>query len=129
MTAARFEARPSLTARRVEVLSLVAEGLSNAEIAGRLGLTANTVTSHMRRIGARLGTGSRAGMVAVGFRTGLLRVPDDRPVTPQAGVPVPDELRAELLRMARMIVADRPLGELRAAARRAVALADGRVSR
>ena len=46
-----------LTRRESEVLDLVAAGMGDAEIAGRLGITRPTVRAHIRRIGAKLGTG------------------------------------------------------------------------
>lgn len=46
--------------REREVLLLVAEGLTNAAIAGRLGLSPLTVKAHLRRISARVGVGNRA---------------------------------------------------------------------
>jgi DNA-binding CsgD family transcriptional regulator len=66
----------ALTPRERQVLTLLAEGLSSIEIGRRLLITANTVKSHLYRMGLRLGCGDRAGMVAVAYRTGLLRIPD-----------------------------------------------------
>ncbi len=65
----RDRARPtdltrSLTARQIEILALVAEGLSNAEIASRLYLAENTVKWHVRKILRGLGVGNRAQAVA-----------------------------------------------------------------
>jgi DNA-binding NarL/FixJ family response regulator len=48
-----------LTAREVEVLQLVADGLSNAEIADRLVLSQRTVHAHLRSIYDKLGVNSR----------------------------------------------------------------------
>jgi DNA-binding CsgD family transcriptional regulator len=48
-----------LSARELEVAALIADGLSNAEIARRLYLTSGTVANHVRRILARLGAHSR----------------------------------------------------------------------
>lgn len=62
-----------LTPREIQVLSLVATGLSNEEIAGRLFVSKATAKTHMARIGAKLGIGDRAAMVAIGFRRGLLK--------------------------------------------------------
>jgi len=66
-----------LTDRQVEILTLVAEGLSNAEIGKRLWIVEDSVRSHMRRMAKQMGCGDRAGMVALGFRSGLLRPPDE----------------------------------------------------
>jgi DNA-binding CsgD family transcriptional regulator len=48
-----------LTGREAEVLELVAEGLTNAEIAGRLFITEKTVGHHVSKILGKLGVGSR----------------------------------------------------------------------
>jgi DNA-binding NarL/FixJ family response regulator len=58
--------------REVEVLRLVAEGQSNKAIGVAMGLSALTVKSHLARIARKLGTGDRAGMVAVALRTGII---------------------------------------------------------
>jgi len=49
-----------LTAREVEVLSLVAAGLMNRQIAERLGVSTRTVDAHLRSIYAKLGLKSRS---------------------------------------------------------------------
>jgi DNA-binding NarL/FixJ family response regulator len=61
-----------LSGREVEVLRLVAEGQSNKAIGVSMGLSALTVNSHLARIARKLGTGDRAGMVAVALRTGII---------------------------------------------------------
>ena len=53
-----------LTPRQLEILALVAEGLSNAEIAGRLFLAESTVKWHLRKILRALGVANRAQAVA-----------------------------------------------------------------
>jgi len=60
------------TAREIEVLQLVSEGLANREIGDRLFLSEETVKSHVRHLLAKLQARSRAHAVAVGFRRGLL---------------------------------------------------------
>jgi DNA-binding NarL/FixJ family response regulator len=60
------------TAREIEVLQLVSEGLANREIGDRLYLSEETVKSHVRHLLAKLQARSRAHAVAVGFRRGLL---------------------------------------------------------
>jgi len=61
-----------LSAREREVLSLIAEGLTNQEIALRLYLSLHTVKAHARNIYAKLGAGSRTQAVAKGRAQGLL---------------------------------------------------------
>ncbi|MEA2518934.1 MAG: two-component system, NarL family, nitrate/nitrite response regulator NarL, partial [Chloroflexota bacterium] len=60
-----------LTARERAVLELVAVGLSNAEIGGRLGLAEKTVKHYMTAILAKLDVGSRVEAALVGYRAGL----------------------------------------------------------
>jgi DNA-binding NarL/FixJ family response regulator len=61
-----------LSGREVSVLQLVAEGLSNTEIAGRLYISAQTVKTHLERICAKLGVSGRAAAVKRGIETGAL---------------------------------------------------------
>ncbi|HMA45432.1 MAG TPA: LuxR C-terminal-related transcriptional regulator [Gemmatimonadales bacterium] len=61
-----------LTGRQVEILRLVAQGLSNPEIAARLGLSDHTVKRHVANLLARLGLSSRAAAVAYAAKQGLL---------------------------------------------------------
>ena len=60
------------TAREIEVLQLVSNGLVNREIGERLFLSEETVKSHVRHLLAKLQARSRAHAVAVGFRRGLI---------------------------------------------------------
>jgi DNA-binding NarL/FixJ family response regulator len=60
-----------LTAREVEVLRLVAAGLSNAEIAQRLFLSPNTVKVHVARILSKVEANNRAGATKFAIRHGL----------------------------------------------------------
>jgi DNA-binding CsgD family transcriptional regulator len=62
----------SLTAREVEVLRLVADGLSDKEIADRLFLSGHTVHRHISNIRTKLGLPSRAAAVAWAARSGVL---------------------------------------------------------
>jgi DNA-binding NarL/FixJ family response regulator len=62
-----------LSRRESEVLGLVAGGLSNAEIAGRLFLTQATVKSHLVHIYGKLGVDSRTAAIAAARERGLIR--------------------------------------------------------
>ncbi len=61
-----------LSERELEVLSLIAQGLSNREIAQRLVLSAGTVKVHTRNIYGKLGVGSRTQALAEAARLKLL---------------------------------------------------------
>lgn len=84
---AEFAARPDpqrptprldeLTDRERDILILIARGLSNAEIAGRLVISPLTAKSHVRNILRKLDCHDRAALVAIAYENGLI-APGDR---------------------------------------------------
>jgi DNA-binding CsgD family transcriptional regulator len=65
-----------LTPRELDVLELVAEGYSTAEVARALWITEDTVRTHVKRTLARLEARTRAHAVAIAFRDRLWRDDD-----------------------------------------------------
>lgn len=63
-TASRTTRPHGLSLREAEIMSLIAEGHSNGEIAARLVLAEKTVKNHVNRIYAKLGAESRAAAIA-----------------------------------------------------------------
>jgi DNA-binding NarL/FixJ family response regulator len=61
-----------LTSRQVEVLHLIADGLTNAELAARLYLSAKTVDHHVSAILAKLGVANRREAVRRGRVLGII---------------------------------------------------------
>jgi DNA-binding NarL/FixJ family response regulator len=64
-------AEDGLTQREVEVLTEIASGLSNAELAGRFHISGATVKSHINHLLAKTGARDRGQLVAYAFRHGL----------------------------------------------------------
>ncbi len=69
------EAPDDLTPREVEVLTLIAEGLTNTEIAERLVVSAATVKSHVNHIFSKIGARDRAQAVVYAYANGLTGSP------------------------------------------------------
>ncbi|HMD07103.1 MAG TPA: response regulator transcription factor [Candidatus Acidoferrum sp.] len=61
-----------LTPRENEVFQMLASGLANKEIAGRLSISEHTVKFHVASILGKLGAGSRTEAVSIGIRRGLV---------------------------------------------------------
>jgi DNA-binding NarL/FixJ family response regulator len=62
----------TLTARELEVLRLMADGLGNKGIAARLGVSMHTAKFHVASILGKLGASTRTGAVTLGIRRGLV---------------------------------------------------------
>ena len=62
----------NLTSREVHVLKLVSAGLTNREIAERLGLSSRTVDAHLRSIFGKIGVGSRSAATRYAVEHGLV---------------------------------------------------------
>jgi DNA-binding NarL/FixJ family response regulator len=64
--------REQLTAREIEVLTMLAEGEGNKQIARRLGISEHTVKFHVGSILGKLNASSRTEAVTAGLRQGLI---------------------------------------------------------
>jgi len=82
----RREALRGLTAREVEVLVLLARGLSNKQIAERLVITPKTAGNHVEHIYAKIGAASRAAAALFAVQHGLL--PEEKTAPPRHPEPV-----------------------------------------
>jgi two-component system, NarL family, response regulator YdfI len=74
LPALRGEATSALTAREIEILGMMAEGIGNKTIAARLGISDHTVKFHIAAIFMKLKAGSRTEAVTLGIRRGLILV-------------------------------------------------------
>lgn len=68
-----------VTRRELDVITLVAAGFTNSEIALNLHISERTVTTHVDRLMRKLEAGTRTAVAAVALRDGLLRVPIPTP--------------------------------------------------
>jgi len=64
----------SLTKRELEVVALVAEGLTNKEVAERLCISQATVRTHLTSIFNKLGTSNRLKLVVYAYKNGLAKL-------------------------------------------------------
>ena len=71
---AEFTPRSDLTEREIEVLGLVARGLSNKEVAHTIGRTDETVKIHLKNIFAKLGVADRTEAVTQALTRGLIHL-------------------------------------------------------
>lgn len=68
----KIETGPHLSPRQQQVLELMAEGMTNAEIGNQLGVTERTVKAYAQELYDKLGVRNRAGAVAEAAKLGLL---------------------------------------------------------
>lgn len=66
----------TLTEREREVITLIAQGLKNKQIANRLFISQTTVTHHLSSIYAKLGVSDRLELVVYAFANKLAKLPD-----------------------------------------------------
>ncbi|MBZ5596053.1 MAG: response regulator transcription factor [Acidobacteriia bacterium] len=65
---------PDLSAREIEVLSLIVGGLANKEIAYRLNIAEHTVKNHVKNILAKLGVGDRTQAATAAIQRGIIHL-------------------------------------------------------
>ena len=71
----RTPAAETLSARKVEVLTLVTRGAANKEVARTLFISETTVKTHLSHIFTKLGVDDRTAAVTVALNRGILRMP------------------------------------------------------
>ena len=69
-----IQEQPSLSARQLEVLELLAKGCSNKEIARLLGFSEDGAKAHLKTVFAKLGVQDRTAAVSVALQRGLIRL-------------------------------------------------------
>jgi DNA-binding NarL/FixJ family response regulator len=80
-TATDHQGRPLLTAREQEVLHLLADGLSNLQLAAELKLSEHTIKNHLFRIYDKLGVSNRMEAVLYALTPKIAPLPKKRPVS------------------------------------------------
>lgn len=65
---------PAVTPREIEIIELIAGGLSNKEVAARLGISDQTVHAHVRNVCQKFAVSDRTAVVTAAMRRGLLRI-------------------------------------------------------
>jgi DNA-binding CsgD family transcriptional regulator len=76
-----------LTVRETEVVQLVADGLSNEQIAAKLKLSTRTVQSHVANALAKTGAPTRTSLAVLALREGIVPLVEATPEAPQSGHP------------------------------------------
>ena len=75
LTYAPVQLPGGVTGREINILTLLALGLTNVQIAGRLGTSARTVSTQIERMLVKLGQPSRGGLAALAVDAGLIQLP------------------------------------------------------
>lgn len=70
------EAVPALTDRELQILQMLADNCTPAEVAERLFISPKTVRNHLTKVYDKLGVGSRSAAIVVGLQHGLIELPE-----------------------------------------------------